>query len=98
VVALEPAGKFALSEPSGAFRFTLPGGIAHPVQTIRGNQYQYYEASFQPVCPAVPDSIHLNGSSDTLVTRNLGYNKIPCHFLEVRIASNRRRRGFRNQT
>lgn len=101
VVKAMPGPYYTLSDSAGHYDLILPVNLVsnplnYTVQAIPVNHYTYRAT---PVCPENNMYVvSLGILPDTLNGKNFGYEFTECHYMDVQIASNMRRRCFANST
>lgn len=100
IVKALPGPYYAMSNGNGEFGIRLPISSGNSSSyTLAALPVQTNAILATPICPEAQQySVSLDTIPDTLTGRDFAYRWAECHFLEVQLVSNRRRRCFLNNT
>ncbi len=94
-----PGPYYGISDIQGNYNLRLPLADTATSYTLQALENQNPAFNVEAVCPPNNQyTVLLDTIPDTLSGKNFGFDITPCHHLDVQIASNRRRRCFRNTT
>jgi len=94
IISAHPGPYYGISDASGRYKLKLPvDSQSVTYYSIAPISINTNSLSAQPVCPAEGDYVvALDSITDSLSGKDFRCLVSPCHFLEIRIASSRRRR------
>ncbi|HPI12279.1 MAG TPA: YCF48-related protein, partial [Catalimonadaceae bacterium] len=99
IVKALPGPYFGLSNPDGQYKLSLPVNSSATTYTISAQPLFRPDFSSEPVCPPTNQyDISVATVPDTITGKDFGFKNTPCHYLNVRLVSNRRRNCFTNST
>jgi len=100
IVKAMPGSFYAFSNEVGKYAMEIPSSVdTQQLLTVQAIPYESFTLNARPVCPEDNQyTVSLTSATDTANNIDFGFETSTCHFLQVDVASNMRRRCFNNTT